>query len=156
MLLRAGIEQEGRDKALVQEISNESHSDMDIIERLLDRGASCNYDGGKSLELAVSSRNNQLLRCLVDSKCESAILARMLPFAMHNPDMNTRYACMALLLIGGATSDQVSGALVHEVCSSQECDPQLVKLLIDHGARFDYSEDKLSNTSSQRPLRMKS
>ncbi|KAF6236283.1 hypothetical protein HO173_005536 [Letharia columbiana] len=115
LLLRAGIEQEGRDKALVQEISNESHSDMDIIERLLDRGASCNYDGGKSLELAVSSRNNQLLRCLIDSKCESAILARMLPFAMHNPDMNTRYACMALLLIGGATGDQVSRALVHEI-----------------------------------------
>lgn len=77
MLLRAGVDQEGLDKALVQDISNESNLDMNVIEILLSRKASCNYDGGKSLELAVSSRNNGLLNLLICGKCDSRILAKM-------------------------------------------------------------------------------
>lgn len=153
LLLRAGIDQEGLDKALVQEISNELNSDIRIIERLLSRGASCNYDGGKSLELAISSRNNQILRCLISSKCDSRTLARMLPLAMHNTNSNTRYECIALLLSGGAKGDQVSRALVHEICSSPECNLQLVKLLIDHGARVDYSEAKAIKHVASSPMK---
>ena len=152
LLLRAGIDQEGLDKALVQEISNESNSEIKVIEMLLNREASCNYDRGKSLELAVRSRNNQVLRCLVSSKCDSPILAKLLPLAMHNVDPNTRHACMALLLSGGAKGDQVSRALVHEICSSQECNPQLVKLLIDHGARVDYSEGQAIKNAVSKPM----
>lgn len=153
LLLRAGIDQEGLDRALVQEISNESNSDIDVIKMLLSRKASCNYDSGKSLELAVRSRNNKVLRCLVYSKCDSRILARMLAPAMHNTNPNTRFECMALLLGGGAKGDQVSGALVHEICSSQVCDTKLVKLLIDHGARVDYSEGQAIKHAASTPMK---
>ncbi|CAD6585238.1 MAG: hypothetical protein ASARMPRED_002104 [Alectoria sarmentosa] len=152
LLLRAGIHQEGLDRALIQEISNESNSEIKVIEMLLNREASCNYDRGKSLEIAVRSRNNQVLRCLVSSKCDSPILAKLLPLAMHNVDPNTRHACMALLLSGGAKGDQVSRALVHEICSSQKCHPQLVKLLIDHGARVDYSEGQAIKNAASKPM----
>ncbi|KAM0805799.1 hypothetical protein BDR22DRAFT_797658, partial [Usnea florida] len=141
-LLRAGIDQEGLDRALVQEIGNGPSSDIDVIKMLLSRKASCNYDEGKSLELAVSSKNHQVLKYLVVSKCDSGILAMMLPLAMQNTDSNTRYACMALLLGGGAKGDEISRALVHAICESQEQDPRLVELLIRHGARLDYSEGK--------------
>ena len=62
LLLRSGIDQEGLDKALVQEISNGSNSNVYIIKKLLDYGASCSYDDGKSLELAVISKNSQVLK----------------------------------------------------------------------------------------------
>ena len=141
-LLRAGINQEGLNRALVQEIGNGTTSDIDVIKMLLHRKASCNYDEGKSLELAVSSRNHELLRYLVLSKCDSGILAKMLPLAMQNTDSNTRYACMTLLLDGGAKGDAISRALIHAICESQEQDPRLIELLIRHGARVDYSEGK--------------
>lgn len=153
VLLRAGIDQEGLDKALVQEISNESKTDIDVIKMLLSRKANCDYDGGKSLELAVSSRNNEVLRCLVYSKCDSRILAKMLVPALHNTNPSTRYECMALLLGGGAKGDQVSRALVHEICSSQVCDPHIVKLLMDHGARVDYSEGRAIKHAASMPMK---
>ena len=142
LLLRAGIDQEGLDRALVQEISNGTNSDVNVIKMLLNRDASCNYDEGKSLQLAVSSKNSQVLRYLVSSKCDSGIMAKMLPLAMQNTNSNTRYACMALLLSGGAKGDEISRALVHAICESQGQDPRLVELLIRHGARVDYSEGK--------------
>ena len=153
LLLRAGIEQEGIDRALVQEISNESNGDTTIIEMLLSSKASCNYDGGNSLELAIKSRNNKLLKLLISSNCDSRILAKVLPLAMQNTDSNSRYACVALLLKGGAKGDQVSHALIHEVCNSQECDHQLVQLLIQHGARVDFLEGQAIKHATSTPLR---
>ena len=152
LLLRAGIDQEGLDKALVQEISNESNLDTNVIELLLSRKASCNYDGGKSLELAVSSRNNGLLNLLICSKCDSRILARMLPLAMRNTDPNTRYACVALLIRGGAKGDQVSRALIDEICSSQQCNTQIIKLLVTSGARIDHSEGRAIKQATSIPM----
>jgi len=154
LLLRAGIDQEGLDKALVQEISNESNGDISVIETHLGHKASCDYNCGKSVELAISSQNNRVLKCLVSSKCDSRMLAEMLPLAMQNPDPNTRYACMALLLRGGAKGDPVSRALIHEVCSSQECDSQPIKLLIHHGARVDYSEGKAIRHAFSTPMKI--
>lgn len=152
LLLQAGIDQEGLDKALVQEISNDSNGDIKVIKMLLSAKASCNYNGGKSLELTVSSRNNDVLRCLVSSKCDSRILAKTLPLAMHHTDPDTRCACVALLLGGGAKGDQVSGALIHEIRNSQKCNPQLVKLLITNGARIDYSEGEAIKHAASKPM----
>ncbi len=153
LLLRAGIDQKGLNKALEQEISNESNIDMNIIKMLLHHGADCNYDGGKLLEFAVMSRNNRLLKCLLSSKCDSRILANLLPLARHNEDPNTRYACMALLLTGGAKGDPISRELVHEICSPQECDLQLVKLLVDHGANIQYSEGQAIKHAVSIPVK---
>lgn len=153
LLLEAGVDQMSLDKALVQEIRNGSNSDITVIEMLLTHNASCNHDGGKSLQLAVSSRNNKVLRCLVSSKCDSRILAEMLSLATRNTDPSTRYACMALLLSHGAKGDRVSGALVHETCSSQECDPQFIEMLIQHGARVDYSEGQAIKYAASVPLK---
>lgn len=152
LLLRAGIEQEGLDKALVQEISNGSNLDMNVIQMLLSCKASCNYDGGKSLELAVRSRDNELLKLLISNKCDSRILGKMLPLAMHNINADTRYASMALLLSGGAKGDQVSQALIHEICSSQECNTQIIKLLVNNGAKIDYLEGQAIKQAISRPM----
>ena len=142
LLLQAGISQEGLDSALVQEISNELRSDIIIINVLLDHGASCSYDGGKSLERATISKNTQVLKCLVSRKNHSRVLAKMLPLTRFKKDPSTRYVCMNLLLSGGAKGDEISHELVYEICSSHECDPQLIKLMIDQGARVDNSEGR--------------
>ena len=60
---------------------------------------------------------------------------------------------MALLLIGGAKGDQISRELVYEICSSQECDPQLIKLMIDHGAKVDYSEGQALKYAVSMPTK---
>ena len=153
LLLRAGIDQEGLDKALVQEISNEPNSDLNVIEMLLSHKASCNFNDGKALEVAIKSRNNTVLKCLLSRRCDGRLLAKALPLAMHNPNPNVRYASMALLLTAGAKGDQVSRALVHEICSSQECDPQLIQLLVQHGARIDYSEGQAIKHAASMPMK---
>ena len=140
MLLRAGIDQESLDKALVQESSNESRTDMQIVRTLLSHGASYSYDGGKALEHLIASGNNKILKILISSRCDHHILAKMLPLARRVKSRDSKFICMALLLSGGAKGDQINRELVHEICGSQECDSQLVKLLIDHGAKVDYAE----------------
>lgn len=60
---------------------------------------------------------------------------------------------MALLLIGGAKGDQISRELVYEIRSSQECDPQLIKLMIDHGAKVDYSEGQALKYAVSTPTK---
>ena len=71
---------------------------------------------------------------------------------MRNTDPNTRYACVALLLRGGAKGGQVSRALIHEICSSQECNIQLVRLLVTSGARIDYSEGQAIKQATSIPM----
>ena len=60
---------------------------------------------------------------------------------------------MALLLIGGAKGDQINRELVCEICSSQEYDPQLIKLTIDHGAKVDYSEGQALKYAVSMPTK---
>ena len=142
LLLQAGIDPEGLNKALVQEISNEPNGSIGVIKMLLDFKASCNYNGGRALELAIIARDSKLLELLVTSKPDRYILGSMLPVAMHNVDSATKHTSMAILLRGGAKGEQISSALIQEICGSRTCDRQLLKLLIKHGASVDNSDGK--------------
>lgn len=51
-----------------------------------------------------------------------------------------RGACLSLLLKGGATGRCVDRALVTEVETPGYRDRQLIRLMIEHGARVDYSD----------------
>lgn len=152
LLLQGDIDHRDLDKALVQEINNGQACDMTIIRMLLDRGASCNHDAGKALELTIRSGNTDLLRDLVGSKPHHETLANMLPIAMEGTDMETKYQLTRLLLHGGAKGDQVSHSLVQAICTPFECDLRLVKLLIQSGARIDYSGGFVIRHAMSAPL----
>ena len=47
----------------------------------------------------------------------------------------------------------ISRELVYEICSSRECDPQLIKLMIDHGAKVDYSEGQALKYAVSTPTK---
>lgn len=152
LLLRAGINQRGLDEALVQEVSNDPNSNMNIIKALLDCGASCEYDAGKVLKLSIRYMDHQLLKTLIASKPNSQILASMIPLAMHTAHLPTRYSCMSILLESGARGDQISTALTKEILESHACDRQLVRLLIKYGAKVDFSNGAAIKSVVSKPL----
>lgn len=150
LLLRAGVAQQGLDNALIWEIRGEG--DGDVVGRLLDHKASCQHDGGKSLELAIRSQNEKVLDLLVASHPDHCILEEMIQPAMRIKDVSSRRACLAILLRGGAGGDQVSGALLQEILYPDHQDSQLIRLLVRHGARIDYCSGKAIKHVASVPL----
>ena len=152
LLLKAGINQKGLDDALVQEISNGPSHSITLVESLLHNNASCNHDTGKALELAIKSGNFTLFELLVDSKPSQQTLASMLPVAMRETQKSLRYKFVANLLQAGARGNRVSEALAQEVCSDQACELHLVRLLVQHNAKIDYSDGLAIKRAVSVPL----
>ena len=152
LLLKAGIDQKGLDGALVQEISNGPSHSTTLVESLLHHHASCNYDNGKAMEFAIKSGNVKLLELLVDSKPNHQTLASMLSIAMREAEKSLRYKLVFILLQGGARGNRVSDALAQEVCSDQACELQLVRLLVQHNAKIDYSDGLAIKRAVSVPL----
>ncbi len=137
MLLRAGVGQQGLNECLVREISGER--DVEVVNVLIEYGASCAHDGGKSLELAIRFHDIGILNQLVASSGEHPILQDVIKSATKVQDVAWRCASMSALLKGGARGDQVSEALVKEILRPHHRDFQLIQLLVNYGARIDYA-----------------
>ena len=152
LLLEAGIDQKGLDDALVQEISNGPLHSISLVKSLLHHHASCNHNTGKAMELAIKSGNVALLELLVDSKPNHQTLSSMLPIAMREAEKNLRYKIVAKLLQSGARGTKVSDALAQEVCSNRACEIQLVRLLVKHDARIDFSDGFAIKHAASVPL----
>ena len=152
LLLKAGIDQKSLDDALVQEISNGPSHSMTLVVSLLHHNASCNHDTGKAIELAIRSGNFTLFELLVDSKPSQQTLASILPIAMRETEKSLRYKFVINLLQAGARGNRVSEALAQEVCSDQACELQLVRLLVQHNAKVDYSDGLAIKRAVSVPL----
>lgn len=136
LLLQAEIGQQGLDNALIREIGGKR--DEKLIEMLLDHKASCEYDRGKSLELAIHYHDDKVLKQLVAKRPDRRIVEAMIPKAMELDSVYSRRNCLGLLLDDGTTSECTSSALVKEVETPNHRDYQLIRLLIERGARIDY------------------
>ena len=152
LLLKAGVDQKGLDDALVQEISNGPSHSITLVDSLLHHHASCNHDTGKAMELAIKSGNITLLELLVDSNPSQQTLASMLPIAMRETEKSLRYHFVVKLLHGGARGNRVSEALAQEVCSDLACELELVRLLVQHNAKIDFSDGLAIKRAVSVPL----
>lgn len=150
LLLQAGIGQEGLDKALIQEISGKR--DFHIVKLLLDQKASCDYDGGKSLALAIRYHDGEVLQQLVTNCSKRCTLQAMVPYASAIQETQTRLRCLSLLIRGGATGEPLSQALLQEVEASEHRAPQVIQFLVDHGAEVDYLDGKAVKFVISAPL----
>lgn len=150
LLLKADIGQQGLDNALIQEIGGKR--DEEVVEMLLDHKASCEYAGGKSLELAIYSQNDKILKQLVAKRPDCRILETMVPKAMELNTAHSRRNCLSLLLEGGATSECISSALVKEVETPNYRDQQLIRLMVENGARIDYLDAMAIKFAVSSPL----
>ena len=138
LLLHAGIGQQGLNDTLIQEMRGSQEGA--VIELLLEHNASCEHQQGKSLELAIRYQDSQLLGQLIARKPDRRLLRLMVPKTMELTGVLPRRACLSLLLRGGATGGCVDRALVTEVETPEYRDRQLIRLMIEHGARVDYSD----------------
>lgn len=150
LLLQAGIGQAGLDKALVQEVGG--RRDPHIVKLLLDQKASCDYDGGKSLALALRYHDGDILEQLVSNCSNHRTLQAMVPNASAVQEAQTRLRCLSLLIYGGATGRPLSQALLQEVEASEHRAPQVIQFLVDHGAEVDYLEGKSITFAISAPL----
>ena len=96
LLLQAGIDQEGLNLALIKEICNKRNGH--IVKLLLDHKASCDYNGGMSLKLAIEYRDEKLLEQLIAKRPNEQTLVTMVPDAMAIKDTDMRSNCLKLLV----------------------------------------------------------
>ena len=150
LLLKAGVKQDDLDIAPVREVRGER--DGDIVKMLLDYKASCEYDGGKSLEIAILHCDDQILAQFIARRPNQDILKAMVPKVMTIKDANSRRTCLDLLLRGGARGEKVSHALIQEIETPEYRDFQLIRLLVDHGARIDYHDARAIKFVISHPL----
>ena len=150
LLLQAGIGQDGLDKALISEIG--ANRDSQVIRLLLDHKASCDYDGGKSLKLAIHNHDGEILEQLVASRPKYRTVQAMIHEASAIPEVQVRLQCLSLLIRGGANGEPVSQALLQEVEVPGHRDPQAIRFLVDHGATVDYFDGKAIKFVASAPL----
>lgn len=136
LLLQAELGQQGLDNALIREIGGKR--DGKLVEMLLDHNASCEHDRGKSLELAIHYQDDKVLKQLMGKRPERRIVEAMVPKAMKLDSVHSRRNILSLLLEGGVTSECISSALVKEVETPNYRDHQLIRLMVEHGARIDH------------------
>ena len=140
LLLRAGVGQDGVDNALIREIDGER--DSEVVRMLLDHKASCAFDGGRSLGLAIRHQDNEILKQLVARSPDRSILGEMIPKASNLRDPVSRRTSIDILIKGGATGERVSHALVDELENPDRRDHRIIQLLVASGARIDYSNGR--------------
>ncbi|KAL9104386.1 MAG: hypothetical protein Q9163_000644 [Psora crenata] len=150
LLIRAGVGQGVLDRALIQEISGER--DGGVVKMLLDHEASCEYDGGKSIKLAVRCLDDQILEQLIARQPDHHILENVIPEATGIKNVISRRTCLGPLLRGGARGESVSHALIQEVETPGYRDHQIIHLLVEHGARIDYSNARAIKFAVSSPL----
>lgn len=150
ILLQAGIGQEGLDKALVQEIDGKR--DSHIVKLLLDQKASCDYDSGKSLALAIRYHDGNLLEQLVTNCSKHRTVQAMVPNASAIQEGQLRLRCFGLLIRGGATGEPLSQALLQEVEAPGHRSLQIIQFLVHHGAQIDYLDAKAIKFVVSAPL----
>ncbi|KAL8669821.1 MAG: hypothetical protein Q9168_005612 [Polycauliona sp. 1 TL-2023] len=150
ILLQAGVGQEGLDKALIQEIGGKR--DSHIVKLLLDHKASCDYDGGDSLVLALHHRDATILEQLVARCPQLRTIQEMVPSASAIEDAQLRLRCFSLLVRGGATGEPLSRALLQEVEGHDHRSLQVIQFLLQHGAQVDYQNAKAVKFVVSAPL----
>ncbi|KAL8992106.1 MAG: hypothetical protein Q9169_007368, partial [Polycauliona sp. 2 TL-2023] len=149
-LLRAGISQEGLDKALVQEVGGKSNSH--IIRLLLEYNASSDHHGGESLALAIRYHDDSILEQLVVKCSQRRTVQAMVPNASVLQEAQSRLRCLSLLVRGGATGEPLSQALLQEVESPSHRSIQVIQFLVQHGAQVDYQNGKAVKHVVSTPL----
>ena len=150
LLLQAGIGHRGLNDTLIQEMRGPRGSD--ITELLLEHNASCEYEQGKSLELAMRNQDDHVLRQLVGRNPDRRVLGAMVPKTMDLTRVLPRRACLSLLLGAGATGRCVDHALVTEVETPGYRDRQIIRLMVEHGARIDHSNARAITFAVSTPL----
>lgn len=137
LILEAGVSKRSLDQALVGEIRNSTTCDISIVKSLLCYNASCNYDNGEALKIAVENRDLDICTLLINSRPDKGILGNMLITVIEKTNGEMKTKLTNLLLEGGASRSQTSAALRQEICTCSVPDMNIVRLLIRYGARVD-------------------
>ncbi|KAG8533978.1 uncharacterized protein KY384_001721 [Bacidia gigantensis] len=152
LFLKAGVNQETLDGALVSEISSRSGYSMHVVKALLKYGASCTFDDGKALELAARNGDSKLLEQLLGTQPSVDILPMILLTAMKETPRGFKFDTVGLILNAGARGDKISQALTYEVCSTTDCELRIVQLLITYGADLSYKHGQALKHTVSVPL----
>jgi hypothetical protein len=149
LILQAGVSQGSLDQALVGEIRNHAACDISIVKSLLCYHASCNYDNGEALKIAVENQDLDICTLLINSRPDNGILGNVLITAIEKTNGEMKTKLTNLLLEGGAGRSQISAALREEICNCSVPQMNIVRLLIRYGARVDVSMEPLSSMPLQ-------
>lgn len=136
ILLRGGANSSQISHALVQEVRS-SRPDPQLINLLLQYGASVDHSNGEAIKFVVSKPLDiELLRILLAGKAASSILLSLVPLAMAHVQ-NLRLPLLQVLLENGASGFVVDAALVAAVSEGVVAQPT-IDLLLQHDASVNF------------------
>ncbi|KAI1364762.1 hypothetical protein F5Y08DRAFT_202108 [Xylaria arbuscula] len=113
-----------------------------LVTRLLDVGASVEYESASAIKSALGHDDDTILKMLIGQPCSPSILSAVIPTAMALVPRQKRRAVMVLMLNKGLPSEKLRKPLqnlVREIDSGIDYD--LIETLIQHRAPVDASED---------------
>jgi ankyrin repeat protein len=137
ILLGAGAPEEAMNPALVEAV-REGDRNLRLSQLLYTKGASVEWNGGESLEIAVQSASTETLRLLLQKPPSQNVLKRAYR-STSTVSREQRLEIVGLLLDAGKTIDKHVANTLTNATRENPPDRHLVKLLLGHGV-FDEGE----------------
>ncbi|KAM0338319.1 hypothetical protein ACHAPU_011371 [Fusarium lateritium] len=111
----------------------------DLVEVLLNHGASVEYDQGAAIRMTLKYADLDMLDLLLLVTCSPRTLSTTIPEAMGILPRSTRLSATRALVRKGVEKSALGTAL-QNLMSEDDCiDSQLVEFLVNHGAPLGYS-----------------
>ncbi|KAF5024847.1 hypothetical protein F66182_3086 [Fusarium sp. NRRL 66182] len=112
----------------------------DLVQTFLRYGASVVFDQAAAIRAALTMADLDMLNVLLRGDCASEILSITIPLAMTIASRPVRTLATRALLEKGVDSEALGAPLQSLVLEDGDVDSELVKLLLEHKAPVDYSE----------------
>ncbi|KAK3645421.1 hypothetical protein LTR56_009148 [Elasticomyces elasticus] len=109
-----------------------------LAQKLLDCGASVDFQGAEAMKEAVRQSDFDMLRVLLGAKCSPDSLSEIVPIAMLDPVRSMRFKAMKIILEAGRVPAKVLAKALQRVVSDHEQpDEELMLLLLRRKAPME-------------------
>lgn len=108
-----------------------------VVAKLLEYGASVEYERASAIKLALVHADSKILNMLISRSCSPEILSAAIPTAIALEPRPSRQRAMEVLLLKGLPMQQLRDPLHSLVCEDGVVDYELIQSLLQHRAPVD-------------------
>ncbi|KAI1742268.1 hypothetical protein F4680DRAFT_45195 [Xylaria scruposa] len=118
-----------------------------LVARLLEQGASIEYEHASSIRLAVNHADSTILKMLINRTCSPEILSAAISTAMALKPRQKRHAAMQVLLSKGLPSEKLGNLLLDLIREAKgDGDYNLIESLLKYGAPVNATDNDVESS----------